>query len=589
MTKLLLSLLLLSSLAACQPSNTSSAQQIEALKARLAGSPLPAPGGDAAPDDRTWQQVRDFYQRRQHRPVWIIDGEAQDSVATLADVLAAAGDDGLDPARYDDGAIPVQVQALRKDDIAAATALELALTSNLLRYSNDLALGRPERARRIDPDWTPSRRALDVVGEVQALLAADRIAELPQRLAPPHAEYARLKAMLLRYRGIAAAGELRPLPPDLPLTQASPGLMLLRANLHILGDLAAPGGGTVWGEDVKATDAEPGTRNTARSEADAAASAVTDGFDASLAAAVRRFEARHGLDPDGVPDPAMIAAMNVPAQARADQLALNLERWRWLPPGLGAPHIVVNIPSFYLQVRNAEDAALLKMRVIVGKGTNRTPVFSDVMTKLVFSPYWNIPQSIEVKEMLPLISKDSNYLNKKDIEVVRIIDGRPQAVDPSSIDWANTRDAGDFQLRQRPGGDNALGYVKFLFPNRHQVYLHDTPSDNLFAKLTRDLSHGCVRLEQPVELAAYVLRDQPAWTAARIQAAMHAGREEHVTLTTPIAVHLVYLTARVDEDGVPQFFDDVYGYDRKQQELSGASVLTRTGNAKPAGGVATPP
>lgn len=594
MMKRLASLLFLIALTGCQPSDAPSDPEIQALKARLAGAAAPGPGAAAAGDGQLGEQTRDFYQRRQYQPVWIIDGKARDSVATLGTLLAAAGDDGLDPWRYDSDSLRAQIEALKEGaEPAAATELELALTAALLRYGSDLALGRPAIARQIDADWTVSPRTLDVVGIVLAAVADKQLAALPVRLAPPHAEYARLKAMLQRYRKIAAEGRLQPLAPDMALNlgQASPGLAALRDNLRVLGDLAdqPAGSGNVFAEDLANADAEFKDRHAAQPEraADGAEAAVIDTYDAGLADAVRRFESRHGLNPDGLPDPAMIAAMNLSAQARADQLALNLERWRWLPAEFGTPHIFVNIPGFSLQVRGANATVPLKMRVIVGKGANPTPIFSDSMTKLVFSPYWNIPQSIEVKEMLPLISKDSNYLNKNDIEVVRIVDGRAQVVDPVSIDWANATDAGDFQLRQRPGGDNALGFVKFLFPNRHQVYLHDTPSDNLFNKLTRDLSHGCVRLEQPVELAAYVLRDQPEWTAARIQAAMHAGKEEHVALTTPIAVHLVYLTARVDEDGVPQFFDDVYGYDGKQQELSGASERTGAGNAEPAHDVAT--
>jgi L,D-transpeptidase YcbB len=184
----------------------------------------------------------------------------------------------------------------------------------------------------------------------------------------------------------------------------------------------------------------------------------------------------------------------------------------------------------------------------------------------VFSPYWNIPESIEAKETLPLIMNDPDYLQQQDIEVFRIVNDKAEVIDPSTIDWENTQSGADFQLRQRPGGDNALGLVKFIFPNRHSVYFHDTPADNLFDKLTRDFSHGCVRLEKPAELAAYVLRDQPEWTAERIDTAMHAHEEKHVRLNNPIAVHIVYLTARVDEDGEAQFFEDIYGYDLKQIE-----------------------
>jgi murein L,D-transpeptidase YcbB/YkuD len=258
-------------------------------------------------------------------------------------------------------------------------------------------------------------------------------------------------------------------------------------------------------------------------------------------------------------------AANPPDAERVRRIELNLERWRWLPEDLGAPHVLVNVPGFELEVREDGESVPLQMRVIVGKEVNRTPIFSDTMTHVVFSPYWNIPQSIEMKEMLPKILEDEDFLDKNEMEVVR----KGEVIKASDVDWDELEDEGDIQLRQRPGAENALGYVKFLFPNRHNVYLHDTPNDNLFDKLTRDLSHGCIRVEKPVDLAAYVLKDQPEWTSERIDEAMHAGKEKHVTLKKAIPVHLVYFTVRVPSGGEPQFFDDVYGYDARQAELEG--------------------
>lgn len=571
----------------CQRSAEISARETAALKTSLAAAAPPAALGKAS-DAKLWEQTRKFYELRQNKPAWIAAGKPQPAVRELTTVLAAAGREGLNPAEYE-ALIPDQLKKLKEASSAsAAMETELLLTSTLLRYASHLALGRPI-ASQIDRNWTVTPRKIDVVAIVHEAVAGKDLETLPAKLVPPHPEYARLKNMLERYRKIAAEGKLQAIPAELNLKagEPSPHLANLRNNLLILGDLQEKprGDDNVFDEDLSKAGAEFAERSAAQPEKtpDPAKIAVIDTYDRNLAEAVRRFEARHGLDPDGVPDADMIAAMNVPPQARIRQIELNLERWRWMPEELGSPYVFVNVAGYRLQVRDGKEAVPLKMRVIVGKEANRTPIFSDVMTTIVFSPYWNIPQSIETKEMMPAIMKDSDYLTKKDIEVVQIVDGRSSVVDPTTIDWENPGEAGDFRLRQKPGAGNALGFVKFMFPNRHAVYLHDTPSDNLFDKLTRDLSHGCVRLEKPVELAAYVLRDQPEWTPERIKTAMHAQKEQHVSLKNPLPVHLVYLTARVDEDGVPQFFEDVYGYDLRQQELWGISPPPQTVAAHPAG------
>jgi murein L,D-transpeptidase YcbB/YkuD len=199
------------------------------------------------------------------------------------------------------------------------------------------------------------------------------------------------------------------------------------------------------------------------------------------------------------------------------------------------------------------------MRVIVGSKDNRTPLLDSKIENVVFSPYWNIPLSIATKEMLPQIKKDPNFLRKQEMEVVRVSGGEAQTVDPSRIDWDSIGE--EYQLRQRPGASNALGLVKFLFPNPYSVYLHDTPADNLFDRLTRTLSHGCVRVEKPTLVASYLLRDQPEWTEARIDEAMHAEKEKWVALKTKVPIHLIYWTSWADSEGKVQFRDDVYGYD----------------------------
>jgi murein L,D-transpeptidase YcbB/YkuD len=258
---------------------------------------------------------------------------------------------------------------------------------------------------------------------------------------------------------------------------------------------------------------------------------------------------------------------------RVRQIEMNLERWRWMPRELGDRHILVNIPAYEMQVVEA-DTPVVAMRVIVGAPDTPTPVFSDRMTFVTFSPYWNIPETIMRAETVPRAMTNPEYLENAGIEVVRVSGGSTEPVDPSDVDWSVDLSSQGLRLRQVPGPDNALGLVKFIFPNHFNVYLHDTPGDALFARSKRALSHGCIRIEKPVALARYVLRDRAAWTDEKISAAMHANRESIVRLKEPIAVHLGYWTAWV-QGGRVRFTADPYGVDRKQARLDQASLGRR--------------
>ena len=239
-----------------------------------------------------------------------------------------------------------------------------------------------------------------------------------------------------------------------------------------------------------------------------------------------------------------------------EKIRMNLERWRWMPRDLGDRYVLINVPGYMLQVMEGDDA-VVAMRVVVGKPDTPTPLFSDEMTYIVFSPYWNIPDNILRDETMPRVVKDPDFLQRNNMEVI----GTSGAVDPSSVDWSDDEATSGLRFRQRPGPGNALGFVKFIFPNHFSIYLHDTPSRRLFSREHRTLSHGCIRIENPVGLAEYVLRDQPQWTAARISAAMHSGQERAVTLSTKLPVHIGYWTAWVQPDGSVSFTDDPYGLD----------------------------
>jgi murein L,D-transpeptidase YcbB/YkuD len=510
-----------------------------------------------------WKTLRTFYAKRRYAPAWIEGTHPRRQLDAMLRALDNAGRDGLDPDLYDLGPLAHARSQVRErwilpdegfqpDQIAPT---DLRVTAAWLAFASDLANGVTARPHG-DPMWQIRPRSVNLLPVLEKSLDEDRIEEGLRELAPQHPEYKRLAEVHERYRGIAKAGGWRALPGRLALkpNQRSPHLAALATRLAATGDLP---------QDV--AEAPPST------------------YDRRLQDAVRAFRARHGLSDSPVLTRAVVAALNVPVSTRLRQIELNMERWRWFPRDLGERHIRVNVPEYHLDVmENGEPA--LSMRVVVGATEKATPVFSDSMTTIVFAPYWNVPSSIAMEETLPSIIDDPEFLKRNNIEVVST---SGEVLDPSQIDWSALPTGTDdeespeepeeddempleadqalpFRFRQRPGTTNSLGLVKFLFPNHFDVYLHDTPADALFARPFRALSHGCVRLEQPVKLAEYLLGHDPRWSNARIEQAMNAGKEQHVKLPRPIPVHLMYWTARVDEGGRVLFFDDIYGHDARQ-------------------------
>lgn len=377
---------------------------------------------------------------------------------------------------------------------------------------------------------------------------------LLDRVEPRHDGFHRLKAALQRYRRIAQSGGwpsvpnvwLRPADgaphehADDGATSLSPleaaryrrALVAVCERLQISGDL----------------------RRSDRRGCDDLLE-----YDSPLQQAVRRFQARTGLATDGIVGPRTRAAMNVPVEERLAQMAANLARWWRLPDDLGERFVMVNIAAYRLTAV-AAGRPVLSMRVIAGRPETPTPVFRDEISYLVFGPYWNVPRSITERELLPRIAANPAYLRRQRLQVVDGWSAPAKVIDPETIDWDAALDAFPFRLRQRPGPRNALGLVKFMFPNRFNVYLHDTPARHLFAVGRRAFSHGCVRVEAPIALARFLLADPERWTEKTVETAMHAGRRRVVHLAEPVPVYLTYFTAWVD-DGVVQFREDIYRKD----------------------------
>jgi murein L,D-transpeptidase YcbB/YkuD len=487
---------------------------------------------------RIWNMARRFYKERDLTLAWIDGKSPRGQMDDLIKALQGADRDGLDPTLYN-----VSTLAARRAEAGRgfltkkgfnereAVDFDIWLTYLYLQYASDLSTGLSDLSHA-DPRWQIRGTDRDPVKALVEALDRNEVGKSLEDFAPRDPQYVALRDALQHYRDIAARGGWPQVPRDLRLKpgQRHAGLAALGRRLEVTGDYSGKidDGVAVYGPELQE--------------------------------AVKHFQQRHGLEPNGVVSPAVVAAMNVPVEQRISEIRLNLERWRWLPRDLGERHILVNIPEFRLEVWERGRVALA-MNVVVGKKDTPTPIFSDEMTYIVFAPYWNVPPDIVANETLPSVMSDPAFLKRTNMEVV---DKSGKVLDPEDIDLS---DPAAYRFRQKPGTSNSLGLVKFMFPNQYNVYLHDTPADSLFARAARSFSHGCVRLEQPEALARYVLADQPAWTPERIQEAMHAPEESIVKLREPIPVYLGYWTARVSPDGAIQFRPDVYSVDRRQASL----------------------
>jgi murein L,D-transpeptidase YcbB/YkuD len=538
----LLSVLLASS-AAAPPGDSLTELVRERLRNRLEA--VPEPDDLRARGERVHASLAlpMFYARRVYLPGWLDDGMPGDAADALVAALRAAEREGLTPLDYHLAVLERTIREVRDGarsqpaDTRRLADLDLLLTDAFMIYGSHLLQGRvnPET---IDPEWFANRRGADFAEVLETALREGTIRETLEELAPPQVGYERLRDALVRYRRLVVAGGWAPIPagPVIAAGDTDPRVPALRARLAATGDLALP---TTSGNDGP------------------------EQVDTVLAVALEQFQARHGLEADARLTEATRTALNVPADVRMRQLELNLERWRWLPQDLGPRHILVNIAAFELDVVE-EGSTAMSMRVMVGRPYRRTPVFTGLMTHLVLSPFWHVPRNIAVQDKLPEMRRDPSLLARQRIRVFRGWGAEIEEIDPAAVEWSAVTAANfDFRLRQDPGPQNALGRAKFMFPNRFNVYLHDTPTRELFARAQRDFSSGCIRVERPLDLAEYLLREDPQWTRPVIERVVSEARERTVPLPAPVPVHLLYWTAWADEDGTIQFRDDLYGRDRR--------------------------
>ena len=499
-----------------------------------------------------------FYRKRNFRPAWNWNKGLLANSEDILKLIKEVDEHGLIPEYYHLDAIKDAVallQDMQKTGVfpepEVIAELDLILTDTFLTLGCHFS-GRCANHLTAEAEWYANGNNMDVGPILENALMKNTVLETLRRLLPSQESYARLKKSLVFYRMIATNGDLPKVPGSILLKKNPDAYEIkrLKKRLVISGDLT---------QDNKRDNAV---------------------YNKALKQAVIRFQRRHGLNPDGVIGPLTLEAMNVPAETRIRQIELNLERMRWTSGNLGSRYIMINIADYRLDIME-NDSSVMSMDVIVGRPYWNTPVMSETMTHIILNPSWKIPDSIAGEELLPRIMENPDILTNKNIKILSSWSNNAEEIDPKTIHWSDiTIDDFQYKLRQEPGNTNPLGNIKFMFPNNFNVYLHDTPGKNLFSKNTRSFSHGCIRLSRPFDLAEYLLQNHKGWTRKKLLDSVKTRKKQGIHLPKPIDIHILYLTAWVDEKGNQQFRDDIYGRDEHLYSalLNTAPRLTSASN-----------
>ena len=479
----------------------------------------------------------EFYRARDFRPAWIDDHLDLTEATSFLSALPLVTEDGLDPENYHLAALEsllaeikaAQGKKPRKVRPEALADLEMLLTDSFLLCGSHLAHGQvnPES---IQSEWFIKGRVEDLAAALEKGLADKDTPRALDSLRASHAVYAGLRKAFRDYGAVAAAGGWPEFPPGPKLQKGDRDarVRLLRNTLAAMGDLDPSENG--------------------------------DGllFDDGLETALKTFQRRHGLEPDGVVGAETATALRIPARERVMQIRANLERWRWITSDLGERYILVNVADFRVGVVEG-GREVLSMPAVVGSAYRRTPEFSGKMSHIEINPAWNVPPKLAREDILPKVRKNPGYLREKGFRVFENWTEGAREIDPDDIDWSQVKaETLSYKFRQDPGPQNSLGRVKFIFPNKFDVYLHDTPERGLFSRAVRDFSSGCIRIERPVDLAEYALRENPDWSREKILAAIDSRETRGINLRNSLSVHLLYWTAWLADDGRVQFREDIY-------------------------------
>ena len=514
-----------------------------------------------------------LYEERDYATLWIDSNGPTTQAFEMIEIIRNSSNEALDPNYYNIREIESTLHRIEQDrnsgrsyEAQDLAELELLLSNSFLTYAHDLHYGRV-RAEQINLELSTGERPVNLSNLLVRAIETNQVQGTLDGLLPKYPMYANLRDSLKEYREIAASGGWQPVPYGDKFKKGARGqrVVALSKRLKVTGELDS-------------------------------SIAESDLFDETLDQAVKKYQQRNGLYVDGIVGISTIEALNVPVEERISQIELTMERWRLLPQYLGNRYILVNIANYNLYgIENNNDS--VNMRIVVGKPHWNTPMFSEDMTHLIINPNWNIPPSIFKDDIAPRIKEDPEYMAKKNMDALgleapeKIVVEKPEVVEiednleatevtegnnaegqelseieiqnkKAQEEYASKVLSGKYRLRQNPGPGNPLGRIKFLFPNKHSVYLHDTPNRGFFKKAQRNFSHGCIRVEKPLELAEFVLFSDPRWTQSTIQSSINRGKTKTVHLEQTIPVYILYFTAWVDKEGSVNFHKDVYGLDK---------------------------
>ena len=488
--------------------------------------------------------VQTFYDDRNYEVAWTRDGVPTATATAFIQQFQDAAAKGLIPEDYDAPRWADRVKALNDKSAGAISLFDVAMTVNVMRYISDLRIGRvnPSHFNFEIPVQDKKYDLAEFVSD--NVVDATDVPKLITGVEPDSDDYRKTEEALGHYLDLTKQQEqagAEPLPTvtkAVSVGETYPAASALLARLQLEGDAT---------EDVTVS---------------AASSSV---FNSALSAAVKSYQHRHGITEDGKLTSQTIKSLNVPMTDRVAQLQDSLERWRWLPEPYLHARLMVNLPEFFLRGYDSDHKLDFTMRVVVGQvmGQHETPVFTHMMKYLVFRPYWNVPVDIARKELVPHMTANHGYLASRNFEVTN---NKGVVQTDYTVKQISQ---GAVMVREKPGPKNSLGLVKFMFPNQYDIYLHSTPAVSLFERTRRDFSHGCIRVQKPVDLAVWVLQTQGGeWDTEKVEAAMNSGPDNKtVSLKTPLPIVIFYLTATVGEDGQVNFFDDIYGYDADMQKV----------------------
>jgi len=491
--------------------------------------------------------VDKFYAARDNRPIWINSGKLNERALEIIGEIENASDYGLARKDFRFPDLPAASEPASAETLARA---EATLTREVLKYALYAKGGRIEPTELsgfLDRSPVPP----DPEEVLSGLTSATDSAAFLRALHPRHPQFEALRQKYLSLRGDRPSYEDVRIPsgPTLKLGVRHPQVALLRQRL-----------------DTNVLDNHHGVAET-----------PPELFDNALADSVRRFQKDRGLKADGIVGSNTRRHLNAKDGDKVQRILVNMERWRWMPEDLGSIYVWANIPEFRVRVVK-NDEVIHAERLVAGKVQNQTPIFSDEMERIEFYPFWNVPDSIKVKEILPSLRRSTRILARQNLKIKY----RGRKIDPASVNWSSV-DIRRFHFYQPPGGRNALGFVKFMFPNKHAVYMHDTPSKSLFGRSIRTFSHGCMRIRNPRRLAEILLAHDKGWSPKRIGNLIAAGEHYPVHLNQKIPVHVTYFTASVSSSGRLVFRGDFYGHDRRiALALNGKTLRLSHGYTKPA-------